>query len=224
MIVIKKDFVPEDTESYCNKRVLSSGKAYFLQDNFGNIHYAGKQCAEQYSNTNLSLIPDLTKSLISNKEGSHSGGGSSAGGSSTVDNSEAVAITYILLREEKLNDFQFGEKSLSYTVLKSYYEKYTLDKKLETKDVQHILNIEKKAPVSLSLKNLSTCYAYQFILERTLNYLRINDNKKGIIFIDGLIEYLKKNCKLSIKQIEGLNNWLQYLPQDLRESKLKSFS
>ena len=214
----------EDAESYCNKRVLSSGKAYFLQDNYGNIHYAGKQCAEQNSNTNLSLIPDLTKSLISNKEGSHSGGGSSAGGGLTVDNNEALAITYILLREEKLNDFQFEGKSLSYAVLKSYYEKYTLDKKLETKDVQHILNIEKKAPVLLSLKNLSTGYAYQFILERTLNYLRIYDNKKGIIFIDGLIEYLKKNCKLSIKQIEGLNNWLQYLPQDLRESKLKSFS
>lgn len=224
MIVIKKDFVPEDTESYCNKRVLSSGKAYFLQDNFGNIHYAGKQCTEQYSNTNLSLIPDLTKSLISNREGSHSSGGSSIGGGKSLDNSESVAITYILLREEKLNEYQFEGKSLSYSVLKSYYDKYKIDKKLEVKDIQHILNIEKKAPISLSLNNLSTCYAYEFILERTLNYLRINNKEKGVLFVDGLIGYLKKNCKLSIKQIEGLKNWLQYLPQDLRESKLKSFN
>ena len=123
-----------------------------------------------------------------------------------------------------MNEYKFKVKSLSYSVLKSYFDKYKTDKNLEIKDIQHIINIEKKAPISLSLNNLSTCYAYEFILERTLNHLKINYNEKGILFVDGLIEYLKKNCKLSIKQIEGLKNWLQYLPQDLRESKLKSFS
>ena len=57
MYVLKKDFVDENTESYCAKgKKLSSGKAYFLQDKNGNIHFGGKQCAEIHGTNDLSQI------------------------------------------------------------------------------------------------------------------------------------------------------------------------
>ena len=103
MIVLKKDFVNENEKSYCKDRRLSSGKAYYLQKDNGDIVYGGKKCAEYYSNTDLSQIPDLTKSLIARHDGrTTTGGGTNAGGTQN-DMSKSKAISYILLREEKLS-------------------------------------------------------------------------------------------------------------------------
>ena len=76
----------------------------------------------------------------------------------------------------------------------------------------------------MSLKNLSTCYAYQYILGRTLNCLRKKDNEEGVEFIKSLTRYLLTNCYLTNKQIEGLAKWLQFLPKDLAEAKLERFN
>lgn len=228
MLVIKKDFVNEDTESYCsNHKKLSSGKAYFLLDGQGNIHFAGKQCAEKYSKTDLSTIPDLTKSLVSNHENPHVTGGNLSGGNNKNDLTKAKAIAYMLLREERLRDFTYNKKSLSYEPLRKYNEQYQKTYDLPENAINHILAIEKKSVENfsskLSLKNLSTCYAYHFILNRTLTYLEKKEKTGGIHYISGILNDLKVKCILSANQIQGLANWLQYLPKDLKESKLKSF-
>ena len=224
MIVLKKDFVHEDTESFCAKgKKLSSGKAFYLKDMNGIIHYGGKQCAEKYATNDLSQVPDLTKSLIARHDG-HSTVGSSGGNYREQNNTEkSKAITYILLREEKLSHYTLGGKGISYNILKKYYDVYQKDNDLPNNAVNHILNIEKKSTKRLSLNNLLNCYAYQYILERTLDYLTQKDNLKGIEFINDLLGGLTHYCSLTDKQIDGLSKWLQYLPKDLKEAKLKKF-
>jgi len=230
MKIVKKDFVPEDTDSYCAKgHKLSSGKAYFMETGNGHIVYGGKQCAEKHSNTDLSQIPDLTKSLVSRTEGATRNDGITANRKNAHNNlDKPKAIAYIILREEKLISFQYRNKSLSQVTLQKYYEKYKQGEDLSDDEVKHILNLEKiaakKTKAKMSLKNLSTCYAYQYLLERTLVYLDIKNNTAGITFVNSLINSLHDYCSLTNKQIEGLARWLQFLPKDLAESKLKQFN
>ncbi len=225
--VIKKDFVNENTISFCGKgRKLSSGTAYFLLKPNGEIVYGGKQCAQENSNTDLSQIPDFTKSLISRREGSSSvSSKTNIELASTRNNlNKSKALTYILLREEKLSEFRYYNKPLSFDVLKKYYNTYKETHDLTQDAVNHILNIEKKlSGKNLSLKNLSTCYAYEYILGRTLVCLEKNNNDAGIKYIKSLKEHLYKKCNLTVPQIEGLAKWLKYLPKDLAEAKLEKF-
>jgi len=228
MIVLKKDFVNENEKSYCKGRRLSSGKAYYLQKDNGNIVYGGKQCAEYYSNTDLSQIPDLTKSLIARHEGTTTTGGGTNVGGTQNDMSKSKAISYILLREEKLSEFKYANKSLSYSVLNEYYQNYQENNDLLDDEVKHILNIEKMSAEhtkkKMSLQNLSTCYAYQYILGRTLDYLEQKNNEDGIKYINGMIDGLHNYCSLTTNQINGLSKWLQFLPEELKKVKLKEFN
>ncbi len=231
MIAIKKDFVNEETESYCGKgRKLSSGKAYYLRDANGVIHFGGRQCAELHAANDLSQIPDLTKSLIARHEGQPNGGKNiSLRDNQQHDLEKPKAIAYLLLREEKLSEFRFKNRPLSYEVLKNYYFEYKDSLDLTSKAVSHILNIERKSMTvnkRYSLKNLSTCYAYKYILERTLDALIKNENQKGIKYVNDLINGEKgimQFCSLTEEQITGLSKWLQFLPQDLREARLRKF-
>lgn len=229
MIALKKDFVNENEKSYCKGRRLSSGTAYYLQKDNGEIVYGGKQCAEEHSNTDLSQIPDLTKSLIARHDGATTTGGNNTGVNGTKnDTSKSKAISYILLREEKLSEFKYANKSLSYSILNQYYQTYKDNNDLSDDAVKHILNIEKKSSENtkkkMSLQNLSTCYAYQYILERTLDYLEQKDNHDGIKYINGMIKGLHDYCSLTTNQINGLSKWLQFLPEELKKAKLKEFS
>ncbi|MBW3775630.1 hypothetical protein GL272_01510 [Aeromonas veronii] len=224
MNILKKDFVNEDTESYCGTgRILSSGTAYYMQDANGVIHYGGRHCAEMHGKNNIKDVPDLTKSLVS-----LAGAGAGAGaGAANNDQKKSLAIAYLLLREELLHDFNLNNRPLSYVTLNNYYRTYLQNGNLSDNDIKHILNIEsystKKIDKKLSLKNLSTCHAYNFILDRICAYLIKNNKEDGISFVTSLKKHLRKNCCLTQNQIDGLNRWIQYLPHDLKNAKLKDF-
>lgn len=227
--IIKKDFVNENTESFCAKgHKLSSGTAYYMKSKDGTICYGGKQCAEIHGVNNLKDVPDLTKSLVSLGTGTQNGGGNNSNSNGlSEERKKSLAISYLLLREELLNDFRLNNRSLSYKSLNEYYNYYVENDDLSEKQISHILNLEnyssQKIDSKLSIKNLSTCHAYKFILDRTEAHLGESDNQEGILFVQGLRAYLLARCTLKPKQIIGLNNWIQYLPKDLREAKLKDF-
>ena len=227
MKIIKKDFVDEKTVSYCAKgHKLSSGTAYYMQAEDGTIYYGGKQCAKLHGANDLKDVPDLTKSLVALSAIKHSEG--SGGGSIfTHDKRKSLAIAYLLLREEVLIDFTLNGKSLSYKTLSEYHAQYKATGNITENQVTHILNIEKssvkKFYKKLSLKNLSTCHAFKFILNRTTAHLVKKEKIEGVNFINSLNQYLLTHCSLTPKQVEGLGKWVQYLPVDLRNAKLKGF-
>ena len=224
--IIKKDFVNENTESYCTKgHKLSSGTAYYMESDDGTTYFGGKKCAETHGTNNLKDVPDLTKSLVSLGTGPQTGGGKGTGISE--EKKKSLAISYLLLREELLSDCTLNNKSLSNKSLNEYYNYYVENNDLNEKQITHILNLEsyssKKVDVKLSIRNLSTCHAYKFILDRTEAHLSKSEQEDGIKFIQSLRNYLLTCCTLRPKQVIGLNNWIQYLPKDLKEAKLKSF-
>ncbi len=217
MKTIKKDFVAEDTPSYCNNRPLSSGKAYYLEDSNGNIYYGGKTCAEKHTNTDLTQIPDLTKSLINNVAG-HGGGGRGGIGSGTINHDKSLAITYLILREEKLLSYPFIQK-FKFQKLTDLYNKYITNEDLAEQEVKNVLfyiDNSKGFNDKLSLKNLETCYAYDYIIERALTHV----NNRA--FIEGLLSDLQNKCTLTNAQINGLGRWLENLPQ-MEDCHLRNF-
>lgn len=219
MIAIKKDFVPEDTRSYCNNGFLRSGKAYFMKDNNGIIHYGGEICAKNKTNTDLTKIPDLTRALIKSIAGNQgNGGGNGDNGTSTITD-KSRAITYLVLREEKLVNWLFIQ-NYRFTQLTDLYNNYIQNNDLTQQEVSSVLfyiNNSKKIDSKLSLENLETCYAYDYILERALTHV---NNR---VFIEGLLANLKDKCYLTNAQINGLDKWLEHLPQ-MEECHLRNFN
>lgn len=150
MKVIRKDFVNEYTESFCGSgKRLASGKAYVMIDSYGNEVYAGKKCAILHSDTDLTQIPDLTKSLISSLKGTNRRGKRGETNNGQQDTRKSRALTYLLLREEKLLEFKNLGNSLSYDVLQSYYQTYQVNHDLSDNTIEHILNIENKTSKKL---------------------------------------------------------------------------
>lgn len=224
--IIKKDFVNEDTESYCAKgHKLSSGTAYYMESEDGTIYFGGKQCAETHGTNDLKDVPDLTKSLVSLGTGTQTSGGNGSGVSE--EKKKSLAISYLLLREELLNEFTLNNKSLSNKIINEYYNYYIEHNDLNERQIEHILNLERyaseKIDTKLSIRNLSTCHAYKFILDRTEAHLSNSEKEDGIKFVQSLRKYLLNRCTLQPKQVIGLSNWIQYLPKDLRDAKLKNF-
>lgn len=219
MVVLKKDFVPENSISYCRNLHLTSGKAYYLRDTNGNIHYAGRNCAQQHAdaNTDFTQIPDLTKSLIANVAG-HVGGNGGNGGVANLANNKPLAIAYLLLREEKLQQYSFIQR-YAFRQLRTIYDNYLQNNDLTEQEVdqvmfyiQNSINIDQK----LSLQNLETCYAYDYILGRAIA------NTANSTFLQGLLAHLHQHCTLSNNQIQGLQNWLVNLPQ-MADCHLRNF-
>lgn len=224
-IVIKKDFVSPNTKSLCQNKQLTSGKAYFLCQSTQQpifYGYAGKECVKKYVNVDLNTIPDFTKSLIINFEKE-----SSCKKKKGIENIEeqnsmsesAVALTYLILRQDKLRAF----KGISYYVLEEYYQEYLASYKLSKKAITHILNIEKHINTSpkLKLKNLLTCYAYEYKILLALEY--IHNEKQG--FVLDLLEKLRTYYRLSEGQIKALGEWFKYIPyKEFSEAKIKKFT
>jgi hypothetical protein len=230
MKIIKKDFVDETTESYCAKgHRLTSGKAYFLQDIDKTIYYGGKQCAEKYGKNEIYDVPDLTKSLVAMTAGEATPN-AAASGKEIQEQLKPMALSYLLLREELLTEFKLSKtstQSISYIKLTEFYDIYKKNSELTDAQVKHVLNLEShsknKINSKLSLRNLSTCHAYRFILKRAYFYLENNNNKVGMDYVQSLQFWLKNNCNLTSGQIGGLENFLQFLPKELKEAKLKDF-
>ncbi|RLK06739.1 hypothetical protein [Tenacibaculum discolor] len=209
---LKKDLTDgTKTCHFCN-RPLKSLKAYILMDEKTKEKiYSGPKCAEDnISNKyNLKLIPDLTRYTlaINDKESVLS---SNFVERNTLKHTEKdlnyrKAIEYLELRENKLSE----DFNTSYNVLKEYYSFYLVEGTLNLKQINHILNIEKKSPDSLRLINLQKCYNYIFWIN--IGIQKLEEKADG--FLIPIKNYLINNLKLSIKQKKGVNKWLQNLAE-----------
>ncbi len=217
MKLLKRDFVPKDTKSICD-RPLISGKAYYIDDN-GTIKYA----SESYVRSNFSKeerdnIIDFTKGLIASFENISSDNEKANlnGGGKKIDKYHK-AVLYICLYEEKMNNFDLAKKK---PFIQKMYEIYKEKGGLSDNQVDVILEIEKQErQYRKSLKNLLTCYAYEYKIKRALEVLP--EDKKE--FMKDILADLYKYKNLTTKQIEGMKNWFEYLTDDLKNTKLKEF-
>jgi len=210
---IKKDFTEGTVKCFFCNRPLKSLKTYILENIYNNeLVNSGPTCAaknldKQY---NLNIIPDLTKYTLSTQTedeeelfSNNDNGKRNNSTLTTEDRNLRTAIEYLELRENKLaENFQ-----TSYPTLKNYYTIYQNTRILDSDSVNHILNIEKKAPENYKLRNLQMCYNYSFWLIISIKKL----DKEANNFLSPVYEYLKKKMRITEKQKNGINNWLKKL-------------
>ena len=207
---IRKDLIDGKQKCHFCSHPLSSLKAYILENTeTKEIVNAGSKCAKDNidSQYKLELIPDFTRyTLAMNERESDivkSGQNSERTDNSTIEEiNHKKAIEYIELREIKLSkDF-----NTSYPILKNYYHKY-LNSKLENSEIDHILNIERKAPEDLKLVNLQKCYNYIFWIDVAIGKLKDKPDE----FFKGVRSYLVRNRRITNIQKVALNNWIANL-------------
>ncbi|MBK1972474.1 hypothetical protein JG677_00065 [Campylobacter sp. TTU-622] len=220
IIAVKKDFIAFNKKSFCQDRLLTSGKAYYLhyKDNNKFCGYAGKECVKQKCSNDLNIVPDFTKSLISNfkKETKIIQGKKHIHRANLSKSDISMAIEYVILRQSKMKKF----KKANYFILNDYYKEYLKTNTLSLNSIKHILNIEEKAPLKFKLDNLLTCYAYEYKILLALKNIPINKRAYLISILSNLRQYYT----LTDKQIEGLKEWFKRIKnKEIAEAKLKKF-
>lgn len=220
MKILKRDFVENDIRSIDN-RPLPSGKAYFIQDESGNISYASRErVIIDFPDTDIRTIIDLTNGLITIYN--HNGGGGGNGGNrarhldlGTIKLNKS--ITYLIYTQEKMGNFSGYSRN---DFLKSVYDYYIKNNTLSQRQVEVVLDIEQQIP-KYSLPNLETCYAYEYKIKRSIQVLA--ENESGIKYMESMLEQLYAKLYLSENQINGINNWFKFLTEDLRTTELTPF-
>lgn len=220
MKILKRDFVENNIRSIDN-RALPSGKAYFIQDESGNISYASKDRVKlDFPDTDIRTIIDLTNGLI--KIYNHNGGGGGNGGNrerpldlGTIELNKA--IKYLMYTQEKLGNFS-GYNSNNF--LRSVYDYYIINNTLSQRQVEVVLGIEQQIP-KYSLLNLDTCYAYEYKIKRSIAVLA--NNTPGIEYMESMLNQLYAKLYLSENQINGIKKWFEFLTEDLRNTELTPF-
>lgn len=227
--ILKKDFIPKDSKSILNYE-LPSGKAYFLEDSEKNIVYASDAYVRKhFSRNDRGHVIDFTKGLIATFEKDLEGGTSKKGnGENHINNSKErdyrKALLYLFFYVEKMSNFKGFRKN---TFLENVYSHYRESNFLSPKQIECVLKIERKYSQEannfgyfvFSLKNIITCYAYEYKIKRAIDEL----NDKDRDFLKSILNFLYENLYLTDKQIDGVRKWFAYLPKELKEAKLKDF-
>lgn len=213
--IIHKDFSRGEQRCILCNRELKANKSYYgyiYKDDKRLYGFFGKSCAEKIF-SNLKHLPDLTKSLKikTTKEEVR-----------PLSPKEEKAISYLLLRQDKLKDFKAfeGRESLYRKDLEEYRKNYVEYGSLEDEEVEHILNIEKKVPRVLGLENLLVCYAYAYKIELALSYIK--EDRRA--YLQSKLDFLKNNCFLSKRDIEGIEKWFDRIKdKEIKEGEIGEF-
>ncbi|MGQ4005166.1 hypothetical protein QIW49_01600 [Francisellaceae bacterium CB300] len=224
MKLIKKDFIPSGAKSILDYP-LPSGKAYYIETVNGIEYGSDSYVREEFEPEERLKIIDFTSGMIASFEKkiifTINKGGASSNNQKNTDRYKA--ILYIYLHEEKMNKFNLPKCNKFLT---SIYKHHQDKGFLSDKQVEAVLKIEqnqrriiKKEFKTKTLKNLLTCYAYEYKIKRALEVL--DDDKKE--YMDSMLVNLYENLYLTDNQIIGMFNWFQFLPKDLSETKLKQF-
>ena len=224
MKLIKKDFIPSGAKSILDYP-LPSGKAYYIETVNGIEYGSDSYVREKFDPEERLKIIDFTSGMIASFEKkimfTINKGVASSNNQKNTDRYKA--ILYIYLHEEKMNKFNLSKCNKFLT---SIYKHHQDKGFLSDKQVEAVLKIEqnqrriiKKEFKIKTLKNLLTCYAYEYKIKRALEVL--DDDKKE--YMDSMLVNLYENLYLTDNQIIGMFNWFQILPKDLSETKLKQF-
>ena len=203
---LRKDLTPNLKKChFCGKRLTSLSAYILLEVETGKEVYTGPICAKQHitKGYELSKVPDLTLHTTYEKTatpGTEKKETKRSIPTSTEPSMSKRAIQYLILREVKLKD----PMRTSYPVLKQYYEKY-LESELTEEDIDHIINLEAKAPEKYKLANLIKCYNYLFWIDVALE--GIPEEKAG--FLKSIRSTLIFKGKISEQQIVAVNKWLE---------------
>lgn len=206
--LLRIDFTDDQACAFCPNR-LTTGIGRVLVDDAGNEVFAGPVCAKKNARNAGEKVPNLTLASLEPEAAkptptSPSGDKALAKPRAPRVSDEEVqrqhAISYLLLRAEKLSAY----KGMCFGRLQEVYERYRA-RGLSENDQTYLQNlmakVERERP-EYSYANLQALYACHFWIERFLG-------QENSDFIRGLRHYLRSNLYLKPAQIEGLNKWFE---------------
>lgn len=195
---IRIDYVPAGTVCHKCRHPLEEARIILALD--GTELFYGPDCVKlvltDEGRSLLRQIPDLTrrgrvstKSLNSNVDDSDVPGEENG-------NAARHAAEYLWIRLDKIAVLCPARAiSLKYSPLIIAFDTLRDRGYLLDAEIQHVLNIERKAPPELRLANLLDVYAADIQLQK-----KIGANRSE--FLGGLQQQLRKKLSLSQKQIE----------------------
>lgn len=199
---LQRDLTESTEKCYFCGRPLRSLTAYILKEtNSDNMVYSGRKCAADNIDdpSSLSDIPDFTRYTKVTSQSDGSGGSGGTGGANVV-NTKRNAMEYLILREDKLREIP----NCSYHVLKKYYEK-SRKQELSEDELEHINNIEAKAPGRIRRQTLHKIYNYLFWIDVAIEKLSPKERQ----FLEGIRAYIIEKSRITKAQKVGVNNWLK---------------
>ncbi|KFL34672.1 MULTISPECIES: hypothetical protein [unclassified Sulfurospirillum] len=205
-IALRKDLTESKEKcEFCPKHMTSLKAFVLLDTKTGKEVYAGPVCAKNHIDPSIHLnhLPDFTKFTLGTEEHRGSRGGHVGSGASTPEElRKKKAREYLELREYKV----IGTLVPSYKPLKDYYDILKI-RDLNEGEINHIINIEARAPYELKHETLLKCYNYLFWIDVAL--LKVDST--GITYLKNMKTTILKYKKLSSKQLEGTNKWLEHI-------------
>lgn len=216
-LIDRIDFVDNVPCHFCN-RPLKTNIAYILISEEHEVP-SGPTCAKKHSKNPSEKIPDFTKASFDvveeDDEEEGSGKGKSGGGATKTKPIGFFELEYLRLRAEKLSGF----KDAMFPKLNEVYQKYK-NVGLEENDLRYIENLIKMVNRDKPLftpKNLQTCYAYAYWIERFLERKGAND------FASSVLSQLQQKLKLTESQIVAINKWFKHIDR-MPSLNTKAFS
>jgi len=199
-LIDRIDFVDNKTCKFCHRH-LKTNIAYILTQDGIEVP-AGPHCSQMNAQNPGEKIPDFTKASFDLPDDDDDGQGSGGGGSSEGNGKKPRPagyheVEYLRLRAEKLTGFS----DAMFPKLAELYAKYKASG-LEEGDIAYLAGLIKKVSAEkplLTPKNLQTCYAYSFWLQRYLDRKGKND------FISSILSQLRAKMRLSEAQLEAAN-------------------
>ena len=143
--VIRKDFTHADNVDCvlgCGRHI-TSGVAYVVQDENGYVGFAGRTCVRRAVNYDAdhATIPNFTASTfavaVAGGGGNAGGNAGNNGGGHAADNRQ-IAVTYLLLRFERLNHYRILAKS-NGGMLAQIYARYRTNPNIPDTDINYLL-------------------------------------------------------------------------------------
>jgi hypothetical protein len=211
---IRRDFV---FDAKCSAercpRTLTSNVAVILRNDAGNELPFGPKCAKKQLDEEglrqLRFIPDFTKAAPGEERegggGGGSGGGPGPGPRDPQARLTARAITYLLLRQERLAHVP----GAGYSGFAAYNETYQASRALSDDAVTHILNVERRqADGRYGFDSLQAVYAYDRCLTRALRAVD-EDRREFLADVQGS---LRRSLRLTEAQVHGIEKWFEKIP------------
>lgn len=209
---IRRDFVFNMKCHVC-PQPLSSNTAFILRDDEGLEHPFGETCAGKLLGEDgprrLRQVPDFTKAAPGReRDGPGGGGGNGGGGRGDGHQAErrlCRAITYLLLRQEKLAHIP----AAGYAEFEAYYDSFRRTGELTEDSIRHILNVEhNRAGQQFGFDNLQAIYAYDCCITRALQIVEPGRRQ----WLTDVQRTLRRFLNLSEPQARGVENWLSRIP------------
>lgn len=211
--LVRIDFSDDPNCQWC-RNALRSGKVRILVDENGAEVQAGPTCARNHAQNPDEKVPDLTRATLELDEpepgvgpvagGNPGNGRGRSNGQARNEQQERIrrdrAVSYLLLRAEKLVDF----KDVFTDKIGKVYQCYLVDEMTDG-DFDFLDNLMVKVKNTwpkLSLRNLQATYACHYWMERFLE----QEDKP---FIQSLQAQLKLKLYLTPTQVGKLNECLE---------------